>query len=66
MTSRRSHKLYLAFLTVDEIGEVLTEACHFLDAGLIAKAVREGCDEDELRVITREIWLNKEDGSEGG
>ena len=57
MTPRR----YLAALTISEIEEFLVECCFFLDASRIASALARGCTEDELRIVTREIWLLPED-----
>ena len=54
-------KAVLALLNQQEIEDLLTECCFFLGPSRIAKALARGCTEDELRVVTREVWLTQED-----
>lgn len=56
-----THKQYLAMHTQSEIADVLTECCNFLTPQAIARALAKGCDEDELRIVTREVWLTEEE-----
>lgn len=56
-----THKQYLAMHTQEEIREILSECCNFLTAQQIAGALAKGCTEDELRVVTREVWLVEEE-----
>jgi len=52
-----THKQYLAMHTTPEIASILAECCNFLTAQQIAEALASGCTEEELRVVTREVWL---------
>jgi hypothetical protein len=56
-----THKQYLAMHTTQEIASILAECCNFLTAQQIATALAEGCTTEELRIVTREVWLVEEE-----
>jgi hypothetical protein len=56
-----THKQYLAMHTTSEITDILTECCNFLSAQQIAEALAKGCTAQELRIVTREVWLVEDD-----
>lgn len=57
-------KQVLALLTREQIEDILTECCYFLEPGRIAIALHRGLDVGETQHVMQHLWNLQADLSE--